>query len=201
MRRLVFLVTLSLVAMLVLAPAALAQTDLYDCGDFTTQEEAQQFLLAGDPYGLDDDNDGTACDNLPSGGTGGGTTQQPTTPTQYVQPETPTQGDLDCADFASQAEAQATFDADPSDPNGLDADDDGIACETLAGGGTVEDGTVMGGGTTTATQQPAAQTPEATQTTTTALPTTGGPSLLLPVAGLLVLGAGLLVSGFARRSR
>ncbi len=37
--------------------------------------------------------------------------------------------DLDCADFATQAEAQAELDADPSDPNGLDADDDGIACE------------------------------------------------------------------------
>ena len=37
--------------------------------------------------------------------------------------------DLDCSDFATQAEAQATFGADPSDPNGLDADNDGIACE------------------------------------------------------------------------
>lgn len=40
------------------------------------------------------------------------------------------QQDLDCADFASQAEAQAVFDRDPSDPNRLDADDDGQACET-----------------------------------------------------------------------
>ncbi len=170
----------------------MAQTDLYDCGDFATQEEAQQFLLAGDPYGLDADNDNTACDDLPSGGTGGGTTEQPTTPTQYVQPTTPMQGDLDCADFASQAEAQAVLDADPTDPNGLDADNDGIACETLAGGGTMEDGTVMGGGTTTATQQPA------TQTTTTALPATGGLPLV-PLAGvsLLVLG----VAGLAVRRR
>lgn len=52
-------------------------------------------------------------------------------------------GDLDCADFATQAEAQAEFDADPSDPNGLDADSDGIACEENADasddGGTSED--------------------------------------------------------------
>ena len=47
--------------------------------------------------------------------------------------------DLDCADFATQAEAQATFDADPSDPNGLDADNDSIACEENAGGGTTDD--------------------------------------------------------------
>jgi micrococcal nuclease len=44
----------------------------------------------------------------------------------------PSYGDLDCADFGSQAEAQATYDADPSDPNGLDADSDGYACETSA---------------------------------------------------------------------
>jgi len=40
------------------------------------------------------------------------------------------EGDLSCSDFASQAEAQAAFDADPSDPNGLDLDLDGVACET-----------------------------------------------------------------------
>ncbi|TFV62243.1 excalibur calcium-binding domain-containing protein [Geodermatophilus sp. DF01-2] len=37
--------------------------------------------------------------------------------------------DRDCPDFASQAEAQAAFDAVPGDPERLDADDDGIACE------------------------------------------------------------------------
>jgi hypothetical protein len=106
---------------------AVAQTaDLYDCSDFDTQEEAQAQLLPGDPYGLDADNDGMACDTLPSGGTtsggspigggGGG-------------------GDLDCVDFATQEEAQAVLETDLSDPNGLDADNDGIACEELAGGG------------------------------------------------------------------
>jgi hypothetical protein len=41
------------------------------------------------------------------------------------------QADLDCADFTYQEEAQAIFDQDPSDPNNLDADNDGIACESL----------------------------------------------------------------------
>lgn len=44
----------------------------YDCEDFETQEEAQEYLLPGDPYGLDGDNDGVACEDLPSGGGGGG---------------------------------------------------------------------------------------------------------------------------------
>ena len=40
--------------------------------------------------------------------------------------------DRDCPDFASQAAAQAAFDAIPGDPERLDADDDGIACEDQA---------------------------------------------------------------------
>lgn len=35
-----------------------------------------------------------------------------------------------CPEFASQADAQAVLRADPRDPNGLDGDRDGIACET-----------------------------------------------------------------------
>src|SRR5215217_306363 len=38
--------------------------------------------------------------------------------------------DLDCASFATQQEAQAELERDPSDPNNLDADNDGEACET-----------------------------------------------------------------------
>jgi hypothetical protein len=41
------------------------------------------------------------------------------------------QGDrYNCPAFVSQADAQAVLRADPSDPNRLDADRDGIACET-----------------------------------------------------------------------
>jgi hypothetical protein len=48
-----------------LTPAsALAETD-YDCSDFANQAEAQEYLLPGDPYGLDADNDGIACEDLP----------------------------------------------------------------------------------------------------------------------------------------
>lgn len=49
------------------------------------------------------------------------------------------QGDLDCADFRFQEDAQAVFDLDRSDPNRLDEDqgrDDGIACEVLPHRGT-----------------------------------------------------------------
>ena len=42
--------------------------------------------------------------------------------------------EFDCADFDTQQEAQGEFDSDPSDPSGLDADSDGIACEELGDG-------------------------------------------------------------------
>lgn len=37
--------------------------------------------------------------------------------------------DLDCEDFDTQEEAQEVYEQDTSDPHGLDADDDGEACE------------------------------------------------------------------------
>lgn len=42
--------------------------------------------------------------------------------------------DRDCSDFSTQAEAQAVLNQDRSDPHGLDADDDGVACENLRRG-------------------------------------------------------------------
>ena len=43
--------------------------------------------------------------------------------------------DLDCSDFDTQQEAQAVFNRDRSDPNDLDRDNDGTACDTLPRGG------------------------------------------------------------------
>lgn len=41
--------------------------------------------------------------------------------------------DRDCPDFATQAEAQAAFDSRAGDPERLDADGDGYACESRFG--------------------------------------------------------------------
>lgn len=35
----------------------------------------------------------------------------------------------DCSDFESQEVAQQVFEDDPSDPSGLDENDNGVACE------------------------------------------------------------------------
>ena len=56
---------------------SVAEGDLYDCPDFTTPAEAQAQLLPGDPYGLDADNDGEACDEL-GGGSSVPSTASPT---------------------------------------------------------------------------------------------------------------------------
>jgi Excalibur calcium-binding domain len=37
----------------------------YDCDDFETQDEAQLYLAPGDPYRLDEDGNGVACETLP----------------------------------------------------------------------------------------------------------------------------------------
>lgn len=128
MRRLLLLAALCGIVLLVASPA-LAQDDL-NCDDFGSQAEAQAELRSdpSDPNGLDAENDGVACETTPYDD-----------PARDETPVTPAQspgGDLDCEDFGSQEEAQAEFDADPSDPNGLNADGDGQACEEFPYPGT-----------------------------------------------------------------
>jgi LPXTG-motif cell wall-anchored protein len=67
-------------------------------------------------------------------------------PTEDPTPS-PGPGDvLNCEDFTTQSEAQAVLDADPSDPNRLDADGDGIACEGLPAGNGDDNGDDNGEG-------------------------------------------------------
>jgi hypothetical protein len=76
-------------------------------------------------------------------------------------PQTKPSGPFDCEDFAYQEDAQLWYDRDHTDPFGLDADNDGIACEALPSRPTPP----PGGGLTTST-------PPSTTTTTTTPPTT-----------------------------
>lgn len=150
-------VTLGVGPFVGLASAAPTATD-YDCSDFTYQEDAQAKLLPGDPYRLDADDDGVACQDLPhrgsstttapatttpaSSGTSGTTTAAPTKAAAATRASAssgsssgsthttrPAITDLDCGDFDTQAQAQRELERDSSDPNRLDADDDGQACE------------------------------------------------------------------------
>jgi len=109
-----------------------------------------------------------------------------------------------CSDFTYQEDAQAVLDADASDPNRLDADKDGVACESLPHRpGVVPD-------TTPTTTVPAIENPgvqpipvpttaprSVTPTTVTGMPNTGVDSgrwageaaSLVALGGLLVVAA------------
>ena len=83
MRRLLYLLALSVAIVLALAPAALAQSEGLNCEHFANQEAAQAILDAhGDLYGHDPDGDGVACED-----TGGGTAEDGTLApfAQYAQ--------------------------------------------------------------------------------------------------------------------
>jgi len=182
-------VILMVVATLVfLATPVMAQSNDLDCADFDSQAEAQQELDSdpNDPNNLDADDDGEPCETFDydsgSGSGGGGGSD-----------------DLDCADFATQEEAQAEYDSDPSDPNGLDADDDGVACEEDDGASNMQyvpdDGT---GGAGNAQYDQYTDDVVDNTVPTAPLPDTGGASLVLPAGALLVVG-GLVSLGILRR--
>jgi hypothetical protein len=89
------------------------------------------------------------------------------------------QDTYDCSDFATQEEAQAVYDADPSDPSGLDGpigpDNDtrgtpGVACESLPSGGGAGTG---GGGTEGGSTGGESSGAGTGGTTSTTIPTTG----------------------------
>jgi hypothetical protein len=48
----------------VVSPSSASAVD-YDCADFSSQAEAQEYLYPGDPHNLDGDSDGVACEDLP----------------------------------------------------------------------------------------------------------------------------------------
>ena len=89
------------------------------------------------------------------------------------------QDTLNCTDFTYQEDAQAEYNRDPSDPNNLDADNDGIACEDLpsrGNGTTTTTGTTTGTSTTTGTTTGTTGTTgttTGTSTTSTTSTTTG----------------------------
>ena len=194
LRRLLLLAALSMVVVLMLAPAAMAQD--VDCPQLAPGE-AESILAAdpSDPNGLDDDNDGIPCE----GNDTGATPTQPTTGTddQYTDTSTQTVGCdqfISAAGNPSQFQAQQFYDslATPEQQAALDADGDGFACDDLETG-------VDNLGVTDADRGANTETPATSTATSTALPATGGISLLLPAA-VLLLGSGIFGLAVARRT-
>ena len=70
------------------APSASAHRRDYDCADFANQAEAEEYLLPGDPYNLDADSDGIACEDLacPCSNSPGGTIEEPPPTVNHEKP-------------------------------------------------------------------------------------------------------------------
>ena len=125
------------------------------------------------------------------------------------------QDDLNCDDL-SEAEEQAVFDANPSDPNNLDDNDNGIPCEnddTDNGSFTLpaEETTMMEPTSVEPTTvEPTTASPTASSTASptagptasaASLPATGGPASGMALASLaLLVGTGMMALGIIRRS-
>jgi micrococcal nuclease len=110
--------------------------DKYEDRFEEAQEEAKEAEIGIWALSASEQNQLADLDN----GIGGGeecVKEEPTQeePTQEEPaPQIPSSSSLSCSDFATQEEAQAVLNADPSDPNRLDRDNDGIVCESLPSG-------------------------------------------------------------------
>jgi hypothetical protein len=155
------------------------------CADFLTQEEAQTYFVNGggttgdDVLNLDADNNGVACDEL--GALGG-----------------PTAHSTECADYATQEEAQTALEngAGRYTDLHLDTDENGIACD--------EDEVTTGGENTLSPEGPGESA-----VVVSALPSTGSDpvrgswsldALFVGTSALLLIGTSILLrrAGAAR---
>ncbi|AHY46530.1 Excalibur calcium-binding domain [Rubrobacter radiotolerans] len=113
----------------------------------------------------------------------------------FFAPAALAQNVYNCDDFATQEEAQAVYNQDPSDPNLLDDDGDGIACETLPSGPSpsASDDDNDEDSATAAQYQYGTPVSEgdtsSASTYYTELPDTGGPAFAA-LLGALIIGAG-----------
>ena len=93
---------------------------LLDCDDIATQRGAQALfkISSQDRFDLDKDGDGVACE-----------AEAGETAEDGTKVGAKTGRDLDCMDFASQKAAQTSLRDDPSDPQKLDPENNGVACD------------------------------------------------------------------------
>ena len=178
-----------------------------------TQAQAVLDEDPSDPNGLDADGDGIACEFEASStgevsfedGSGMVTDSASPASQQYEQ-----SSDLDCADFGSREEAQAALDADPTDPSGLDADGDGLACEELFSAPPTQaavpsecEELVAQAGSKINCEPLRDEAPAAQQTTgkPSELPATGGSDPLLLTSMLLLMSLGVLAMASRRSAR
>ncbi len=132
-------------------------------------------------------------------------------------------GTFNCEDFDFQEDAQAFYEQDTSDPDGLDGPigtgftgEEGVACEELPSNGgeetmMMEETTMMEPTTVEPTSvEPTTASPTASLTASPTasptasaapLPATGGPAPVLALGAMaLLVGSGIMAFGLIRRS-
>jgi hypothetical protein len=109
------------------------------------------------------------------------------------------QQDLNCSDFQYQQEAQEKLDRNTSDPNGLDGDGDGVACDTLPD----RPAAVQAPAGAAAPIIPVPAPPPAAATRSNDLASTGPSTAPIAIAGVacLAFGGWLLARGKRLRRR
>jgi len=108
-----------------------------DCSDFATQEEAQAFFISqggpsSDPHRLDGDNDGIACESLPS--------SSAPRPAPGSEPEPESGGGeytCNCSKTCPQMSSceEAYYQLNKCGCSKRDGDNDGVPCENICPGG------------------------------------------------------------------
>lgn len=130
--------------------------------------------------------------------------ERPFTQSSVLGTELARQAATDCSGYPSQAAAQAALRANPSDPNNLDPDDDGIACENNPGpyDRTPVNRPGTGGAVTTTTLPVFVTTTLVPPTTVAAAPDVMANSGPRDAVGLISLaGVVLFTIGFALRGK
>jgi len=98
-------------------------------GTPTTTNVETEAVVTESPSYIEDTQEVSANESEPASGTD---IQEANTQSTNIDTSSYSDGDKDCTDFATHAEAQAFFEAaGAGDPHRLDRDGDGIACETL----------------------------------------------------------------------
>lgn len=104
--------------------------------------------------------------------------------------------DQNCEDFDSQAAAQQHLRDDPTDPDALDPDNDGVACSVTSYTNTARDTNPVGqAGAATTTTRAGAVTTTTALVLETEVADTGVFSAPLLGAGILLVGIGLSLKG------
>ena len=181
-----------------------------DCSDFSTQAQAQEFFTQNggpqnDPFNLDVDNDGQACEGLPGGTSSPSATTTPGPTTGQTSPLTPSKSNYNAGEAGTATASNLT----PSEDYNLEGEQSpGVKLATAkadaqgAASFSFTIPTSFHSGPATLIALPvdgSGQEARASITIGQALPVNGAPTAAIALSGLTFLEAGYGMTLAARR--